>query len=346
MRCNQRPFKKNKTAKKTPEKPTNEELESFVSNVFQTITSLNSVASSNIYITYNNIYTYKCIFNSIKKPIDINKIHLKDWKRVNPTERSAFFSYFLAANPNYANIFPFTLNLSNEMAESYADLTYPEKEICIRKRLNDEFLHKIHYIPMYSFVIETIPYLHIHGVIQVDPTSREKLREAMKIAAFGRDYAQSTIHRRMLRIEKKYRKTPDHWFRYIHKYESAMESLFMTTSLKRLIQSQYETLRKDLNDYQKSKKSTPNTPKITEEYIPEPRIEHPYKPKTDTVCQTIDPYEQSFQQVADDNETHNDIESEKYISNNIIREYTLIKPYTLSSNYQRLYISYIPPPLV
>lgn len=259
MRCNQRPFKKNKTAKKTPKIFSSEEFESFTYNVSQVKTFLDTVALSNINynININNINSSTSIHNNTEDFINIDKIELLAWKRVTPTQRIAFYFYCLTTNPEYSNMFPFTLNLSKEMEESYKsdDLNDEQKAECIRKRLDDEFLKYLHYIPKFSFIIETIPYLHIHGVIEVIPETREKLRKAMKIAAFGDDYAKSKMHRYVLRIEKGYRESPDHWFNYITKYESAAESVFITTMFKGEIQAEYETLRNKHNTYKKAQKT-------------------------------------------------------------------------------------------
>ena len=51
------------------------------------------------------------------------------------------------------------------------------------------------------------------------------------------------------------RESPDHWFNYITKYESAAESVFITSSFKREIKAEYETLRNKLNAYKKSQKT-------------------------------------------------------------------------------------------
>ena len=256
MKCEQRPFKKNQTRKKTPEIFPTVDIEAFIYNVSQVKTFFDTVALSNI--NYNiNINSSTSIHNHTEDLININKIELLAWKRVNPIQRIAFYFYCLTTNPTYSNMFPFTLNLSKEMEESYGndDLDCEKMAICIRKRLDDEFLKYLHYIPKFSFIIETIPYLHIHGIAEVLPETREELRKAMKIAAFGEDYAKSKIHRRILRIEKGYRKTPDHWFNYITKYESAAESVFITSSFKREIQAEYETLRNKHNAYKKAQKT-------------------------------------------------------------------------------------------
>lgn len=256
MKCEQRPFKKNQTRKKTPEIFPTGDVEAFIYTISQVKSFFDTVALSNI--NYNiNINSCRSTYNNTEDFINIDKIELLDWERVTPTQRIAFYFCCLTTNPTYSNMFPFTLNLSKEMEESYGkdDLDYEEMAICIRKRLDDEFLKYLHYIPKFSFIIETIPYLHIHGVVEVLPETKEELRKAMKIAAFGDDYAKSKIHRRILRIEKGYKKSPDHWFNYITKYESSAESVFITSSFKREIQAEYETLRNKHNAYKKAQKT-------------------------------------------------------------------------------------------
>ena len=252
MKCEQRPFKKNKIRKKTPKKRPSRKYKSFIDNVSLGKSLIDSIA--NIKVTSREAHTY----NNIESLINVNKIKSVAWERVTPIQRLAFFFYFLATNPDYSNILPFTLNLSDEMKESYSELIYEEKSMCIRKRLDDEFIKKLGYIPKYGFIIEYSEerHLHLHGIAEVDRKTEKKLREAMKVAAFGRDYQKSDIHRNMLRIEKGYHKHPKKWLQYINKNPSAGYSIFMTSELKRDIKTEYEALRNDFKVYKKSQKNT------------------------------------------------------------------------------------------
>lgn len=307
MKCEQRPFKKNQTRKKTPEIFPTGDVEAFIYNISQVKSFFDTVALSNINynININNInsststYNNTDIHNHTEDFININKIELLAWERVNPIQRIAFYFYCLTTNPTYSNMFPFTLNLSKEMEESYGndDLDCEKMAICIRKRLDDEFLKYLHYIPKFSFIIETIPYLHIHGIAEVLPETREELRKAMKIAAFGKDYAKSKMHRYILRIEKGYRESPDHWFNYITKYESAAESVFITSSFKREIKAEYETLRNKLNAYKKSQKTIQKAIKAVQQE--QKSIQKTYKliQKTQKIIQTTQVLIQKLQKV-------------------------------------------------
>ncbi|HCU59173.1 MAG TPA: hypothetical protein DIC64_04240 [Alphaproteobacteria bacterium] len=357
MRCNQRPFKKNKTAKKTPKTFLSEELKSFTYNVSQVKTFLDTVALSSI--NYNiNINSSASIHNNTEDFINIDKIELLAWKRVTPTQRIAFYFYCLTTNPTYSNIFPFTLNLSKEMEESYGNggLNNEQMAICIRKRLDDEFLKYLHYIPKFSFIIETIPYLHIHGVIEVLPETREKLRKAIKIAAFGKDYAKSKMHRYILRIEKGYRESPDHWFNYITKYESAAESVFITSSFKREIKAEYETLRNKLNAYKKSQKTIQKAIKAVQQE--QKSIQKTYKliQKTQKIIQTTQVLIQKLQKVIQPDTTEEIVQTvetlettaeDKAQAPNIFTD-TLVffNTYPPLLNIQSLYYLIRPPPLV
>ena len=118
MKCEQRPFKKNKTRKKTPENFPIGDVEAFIYNVSQVKTFFDTVALSNI--NYNiNINSNTSIYNNT------DKIELLAWENVIPTQRIAFYFYCLTTNPTYSNIFPFTLNLSKEMEESYGNGVHP-----------------------------------------------------------------------------------------------------------------------------------------------------------------------------------------------------------------------------
>ena len=252
MKCEQRPFKKNKTRKKTPKKRPSRKYKAFIDNVSLGKSLIDSIA--NIKVTSREAHTY----NNIESLINVNKIKSVAWDRATPIQRLAFFFYFLATNHDYSNILPFTLNISDEMKEYYSELIYEEKSMCIRKRLDDEFIKKLGYIPKYGFIIEYSEerHLHLHGIAEVDRKTEKKLREAMKVAAFGRDYQKSDIHRNMLRIEKGYHKHPKKWLQYINKNPSAGYSIFMTSELKRDIKTEYEALRNDFKVYKKSQKNT------------------------------------------------------------------------------------------
>lgn len=251
MKCTQRPFTRKKL-KKTKTRRPSRCYKGFISMVYQWNLLLNALV--------NNMSSEET--SNIEKLADTSKWNFVSWEKTNPTQKIAFFFYFLSDRADYNNIRPFTLNLSDEIKESYNRLTYKQATQCIRKRLTDEFIHWLGYIPRYMFVIENkntpVKQMHLHGVIEVNPEKEDKLRNAMKAAGFGHGYKNNPMHQYILRIEKDRDKTLKKWLRYINKSPSAAYSIFITSSLKRDIKIAYEELRDKYKCYRKSQNNRRN----------------------------------------------------------------------------------------
>lgn len=343
MKCNQRPFKKNKTRKKTKNKRPSRRFSAFISSVRQYIDYCRTLAINSNSSVDNKFY------NNIENLIDIDKYKLIPWEKVTPVQRISFFFYYLALKPDYKYILPFTLDVSDTMRDAYSKLTYEKDAKCIRKRLYDEFFHHLGYIPRYAFVIENKnTQFHLHGVIEVIPETKDKLRKAMKAATFGPDYKKSIMHRNILRIEKEYRKSPEKWLCYINKFQSAAYSLFISNSLKQDIKSEYEALLNTSTSYKEAQKTAThlNIQPIKEEYIKNTMIES--TPHVNTTNEAPDTFiqESNLPQTDDNGIINRNFDTDKYNNIFIVGEYPPIKPYISGLSRQRIYLSYIPPPFV
>lgn len=164
------------------------------------------------------------------------------------------------------------------------------------------------------------------------------------------------MHRYILRIEKGYRESPDHWFNYITKYESAAESVFITSSFKREIKAEYETLRNKLNAYKKSQKTIQKAIKAVQQE--QKSIQKTYKliQKTQKIIQTTQVLIQKLQKVIQPDTTEEIVqtvetfettaEDKAQTPDTFTDTLVFFNTYSPLLNIQRLYYLIRPPPLV
>lgn len=118
---------------------------------------------------------------------DLSKTYIPNWKYLTSIQKIALFFEHVVNDTWQA----FTLIFSNDFTQK-CNLAENKSDF-IRRRINQNFINKLRYIPKYLFILEgNESGFHIHGVIQTH-NNIEAIKKILKLTAFGPKYKKSPI---------------------------------------------------------------------------------------------------------------------------------------------------------
>lgn len=118
---------------------------------------------------------------------NLGNIYIPNWKYLNSIQKIALFFEYVVDKDWRA----FTLRFSNDFIRKCNGVI--NKPDFTRRRINQNFINRLRYIPKYLFVLEDDgDSFHIHGVIQTQ-NNLETIKEILKLTAFGVKHRENPI---------------------------------------------------------------------------------------------------------------------------------------------------------
>lgn len=155
------------------------------------------------------------------------------WDSLNYIDKLVLLGAYLNENNTYK---AFTVVLSPRFRELMKET---ENWVdYVRRRLNVNFKNKLGFVPDYMFVIEKSKkdLEHLHGVIEINEKTEDKIRDVFKRTVIGINYKQSGINRHIFKIDNLY--DAPKWIRYCLKTgHITKKKVYMTSNLRNSVKA-------------------------------------------------------------------------------------------------------------